>query len=1230
MEKIYITNAYTTKHHNGLAFIAIHNTFSEFVENEIRKGEQSKVEDIIQQYINNYPVEDIYSEHLLVTARRIIGNYIRVRGSSPEQLAKFVTQPHVLRSASAKPEELRARKFLIARLLGELGENESAYGLFEEIAVAAKMIPPAGATFWFRLARAFQALLRQNQGLFAEAKELLKEVQTPPITYGEKSQLDCYADHVILKHLGTLQRRLFLTENASSRRRISHKKAPTSFDNIGIKQLSMSIKLLNDAKNIYDTHFVEFSLGYLYYLCGDNEKALNHFNNCLELLGPYQEEYYLVHIKILLAKMNLDSDVEEIQTHLKIYKKSLDNYPNYKSRINIYLFSLVENGLCGNFSDDEKVASCIKTREDLICVRRDVTTVLSYFLKKELVSQTIIDQVGKELAVIELRQNNVFDSLALISTITMTDVALGVCFDIRNFTNTFAHDRSKANKTLAMLRDTVRRYLVSDFDAVNYTGDGYIFVKSMDKMSDDEKRRRFQDIVRNCRAIISAMNSTKIGIGISFGDVVYFLDQDSSNMRYFIGTAANNAARMCDFAKPSGIVINANSLSTNIGEIETLELPVSFRRIEQADKTGSVYQTFASAETTEGRLLSRAPSMFERRFFVNFGTSCHRKCLYCINETIHTNAPHTHEETQKNVLVNFKKELEHQAQLVKIDDYLFSLGHLNESLDPGNCTLALDIVKHILDSTRSYIQLATKADHNAIKDFLYKLDEHCRGDMEKLTRLHLFYSISSITYAEALENRDPETVRQDLKELANLPKQFIIIPYVKPFLPGFTDMPSELLNALKPFPIVTVGYPYLSKKLLDRLAEYCLNNGLQEIAKHYQSYSLSQGASTTHPSYINRFSIPQNFRDSMESFVETLTDKNVFTSSPCASAYLANRTSFTQVGSETHCGKVFKKLFCKGNNYTKKLCPNRKCLYNAMFNQESLDELILEIIRNENFTILDGSHDIDHLERVRNLALKILEAYKGDSGVGGSLSNKAGQDQATLANSPDVERKLRAACLVHELGDRKIQGPSSIDEQDTRSEKALNMLKNARSYRAQGLSDDFIEAIAKIVSNASYDDFIKQRSNRFEGWPEEDVLVARILEDADRIDALGAIGIARCFAFKKNLGLFNIYERPRTYKGQADFKIYTSSLIHFFEKLLGLYHLLSDKGKSLAIVHRDRTLNFAKNFLEEYKTSYYPGSPELERIDDLIMLADRLSVNAKKLEDGHQSFVDLRDIESDN
>ena len=196
---------------------------------------------------------------------------------------------------------------------------------------------------------------------------------------------------------------------------------------------------------------------------------------------------------------------------------------------------------------------------------------------------------------------------------------------------------------------------------------------------------------------------------------------------------------------------------------------------------------------------------------------------------------------------------------------------------------------------------------------------------------------------------------------------------------------------------------------------------------------------------------------------------------------------------------------------------------------------------------LDGAeagHDWFHIERVWKLSKKIAENEKVDSEV------------------------LELGALLHDIADPKFH-----DGDETLA------LKISRDYlESQDVSEEIIQKVLFIIQNISF-------KNRGEA-PENLPLELKIVQDADRLDAIGAIGIARTFnfgGFKNNL-MFHPEIPPKLSMTKEEYKKNEGTTInHFYEKLLLLKDLMNtETAKKIASERHDFMLKFLEEFSKEW------------------------------------------------
>lgn len=202
------------------------------------------------------------------------------------------------------------------------------------------------------------------------------------------------------------------------------------------------------------------------------------------------------------------------------------------------------------------------------------------------------------------------------------------------------------------------------------------------------------------------------------------------------------------------------------------------------------------------------------------------------------------------------------------------------------------------------------------------------------------------------------------------------------------------------------------------------------------------------------------------------------------------------------------------------------------------------IVRTESFVkeVLgedSTGHDWYHIERVRKNALYIAEKEnKGDQFI------------------------IEMAALLHDIPDEKLNESKEAGEKKlTDFLELLALEKEAR------------EKIVEIIQSISFKGGRKTELMSVE---------AEIVQDADRLDAIGAIGIGRAFAYggKKEHLLYDPAIKVREEMTEKEYRTGKSSTIHhFYEKLLKLKDLLNtDTARELA----SKRHQFMEQFLEQF------------------------------------------------
>ena len=194
----------------------------------------------------------------------------------------------------------------------------------------------------------------------------------------------------------------------------------------------------------------------------------------------------------------------------------------------------------------------------------------------------------------------------------------------------------------------------------------------------------------------------------------------------------------------------------------------------------------------------------------------------------------------------------------------------------------------------------------------------------------------------------------------------------------------------------------------------------------------------------------------------------------------------------------------------------------------------------------EGSgHDWWHIKRVYDLSITIAEQY------------------------PEADLYIvKLGALLHDIGDHKFH-----DGDHTVGPKLVTSWLQNRD-----VADEVIFKVVQIVKEISYKGAeVATPMSTIEG---------EIVQDADRLDAIGAIGIARTFAYggNKNREMHNPEVMAEMHADFESYKKTTGPTInHFYEKLLLLKDRMNtDYGKKLAIKRHQYMEGFLEEFFAEW------------------------------------------------
>ena len=163
---------------------------------------------------------------------------------------------------------------------------------------------------------------------------------------------------------------------------------------------------------------------------------------------------------------------------------------------------------------------------------------------------------------------------------------------------------------------------------------------------------------------------------------------------------------------------------------------------------------------------------------------------------------------------------------------------------------------------------------------------------------------------------------------------------------------------------------------------------------------------------------------------------------------------------------------------------------------------------------------------------------------------------------------VELAALLHDIADWKFHD-GDLDIGPATARKWL---------KSQDVADDIIEQVCDIIKNVSFKGAnVAQQPLSLEG---------QVVQDADRLDALGAIGIGRTFAYGGHKGR-KMYDPNIPHQKHDSFEAYQKSegttLNHFYEKLFLLKDRMNTKtGQALANERHQIMENFVEQFLKEW------------------------------------------------
>jgi len=187
--------------------------------------------------------------------------------------------------------------------------------------------------------------------------------------------------------------------------------------------------------------------------------------------------------------------------------------------------------------------------------------------------------------------------------------------------------------------------------------------------------------------------------------------------------------------------------------------------------------------------------------------------------------------------------------------------------------------------------------------------------------------------------------------------------------------------------------------------------------------------------------------------------------------------------------------------------------------------------------------------RVRNTALKIAKAENADLYI------------------------VELSALLHDIADHKFHGGDST----VGPKVARGWLESLK------VEEKVVSHVVRIIENISF-------NKTLDGRALDISIEQKVVSDADKLDCLGDVGIARAFSYggHKNRPFYDPSIKPMKYKNSEQYRKNSAgtTINHFYEKILLLKGTMNTKtGKSLAFKRHIFTEKFLKEFYSEWEGS---------------------------------------------
>lgn len=250
-------------------------------------------------------------------------------------------------------------------------------------------------------------------------------------------------------------------------------------------------------------------------------------------------------------------------------------------------------------------------------------------------------------------------------------------------------------------------------------------------------------------------------------------------------------------------------------------------------------------------------------------------------------------------------------------------------------------------------------------------------------------------------------------------------------------------------------------------------------------------------------------------------------------------------------------------------------------------KLVEDFVRNDMIEN-DASHDFEHVRRVHAIAQKLA------------------LQEISYGNEVDLT-VVEMGALLHDVGDYKYSG---------NLEGGIEKIKNFLQSLNNQLKKEQIKSILYIVQNIGFKNSLNLET---ESNHKTNIITGptglsgqtftftefNIVRDADRLDAMGALGIGRCliYAGAKKSPFFIIDEFPRENLTYEDYvgKKNVPAINHFFEKLFLLYNgLVTDSAVMMGQERHNRMLRWVSDIFKEWEETHPSDHEAIEEWRKLL------------------------------